>query len=95
MSDEADNKEVDAGQLKVYKLAKLYYDEGNFQRAYDIIIRLEKQGLNDELYIKTTWARLYCEILLNIKAGKTFERLRKKIEETEEIEKEDLVQTDK
>ena len=30
MNDEADNKDLDEGQLKVYKLAKIYYDEGNF-----------------------------------------------------------------
>ncbi len=84
MGDEADSKELDQEQLKVYKLAKIYYDEGNFEKSYDIIKKLEKQGLNDELYIKTTWARLYCEILLRDPvARKTVERLRKKIEEAE------------
>lgn len=29
-NDEADNKEIDEGQMKIYKLAKIYYDEGNF-----------------------------------------------------------------
>lgn len=84
-SDEADNKEIDEGQMSIYKLAKIYYDEGNFQRAYDIIKKLESQCLNADLYIKATWARLYCEIMLkDPKAKKTTEFLRKKIVETEE-----------
>lgn len=85
LNDEADNKEIDEGQLNVYKLAKIYYDEGDFIKAYEIIKKLEKQGLNDDLYIKTTWARLYCEILLkDPTAKKTADRLRKKIDEAED-----------
>ena len=88
-NDEADNKEIDEGQMKIYKLAKIYYDEGNFEKAYDIIKKLESQCLNADLYIKTTWARLYCEILLKSPiAKKTTDHLRKKIIETEETEKE-------
>ena len=87
MNDDADTKELDEGQMKVYKLAKIYYDEGKVEKAYDIIKKLEKQGLNAELYIKTTWARLYCEILLDEpSAKKTLEFIKKKIEEAEEEE---------
>ena len=46
MNDDADTKELDEGQMKVYKLAKIYYDEGKVEKAYDIIKKLEKQGLN-------------------------------------------------
>lgn len=75
---------VDEGQLKIYKLAKIYYDEGQYERSYDIIKKLEKQLLNTELYTKTTWARMYCEIQLDTqKAKKTAERLKSKVDEYE------------
>lgn len=40
--------------------------------------------MNETLDIKATWARLYCEILLeDPKVRKTVERLKKKIDEYE------------
>ena len=39
-NDELDSKDIDEGQMKIYRLAKIYYDEGNFERAYEIIKKL-------------------------------------------------------
>ena len=65
-------------------MAKIYYDEGKYERCYEIIKKLENQDLGDYLYIRTTWAKLYCEIVMkNPKCKKTAERLKKKIDEIE------------
>jgi hypothetical protein len=72
----------------MYRLAKLYYEEGQFEQSYELVKKLEKQYLNEILDIKTTWARLYCEILLeDAKVRKTTERLKRKLDEFEKKEK--------
>lgn len=74
----------------MYRLARIYYDEGQYQQAYDIIKKLERQFLNETMDIKATWARLYCEILLEEpKIRRTVERLKKKIDDFERKEKAD------
>lgn len=42
--------------------------------------------MKEELWLKTTWAKLYCEILLekHNEAVKTTDSLRKKIDESQE-----------
>jgi hypothetical protein len=66
-------------------LAKVLYDEGNFARSYGIINQLEAHLLNDELWLKTTWARLYCEIMLKKGESKrTAERVREKLNTLDE-----------
>ena len=62
--EEIDIKIIDERQLNVYKLAKILYDEGNYEEALQIIKKLERQTLNNTLYLQTTWARLYLEIVL-------------------------------
>ena len=62
--EEIDIKIIDERQLNVYKLAKILYDEGNYEEALQIIKKLERQTLNNTLYIQTTWAKLYLEIVL-------------------------------
>lgn len=87
-NDDGTNTEIDDRQKDVYTLAKIHYDEGNYERAYEIIKKLENQDLGDFLYLRTTWAKLICEIVIqNPKAKRTAERLKKKIEEIDEGEK--------
>jgi hypothetical protein len=78
--EENDSDEIDVGQENVYKLAKILFDEGKYEQSLQIITLLEKQDLKDNLWLKSTWARLYCEIVLKKEESKkTIELLKKKI----------------
>lgn len=39
-SNDEDSEEIDAGQLAVYKLAKIYFDEGAFDKSTDLLLQL-------------------------------------------------------
>ena len=77
--------------MKIYRAAKLNYDEGNYQRSYDIIFELEKQGFKDLLYVQVTWARYYCELALGMEESKrTAIQVKDKINEIAKIENENV-----
>lgn len=70
--------------MAVYKLAKIYFDEGIFDKSFDLLNQLEKQGLKDHLWIRVPYARLYTEILRGRDdAKRTVDIVRKRFEELE------------
>ena len=68
----------------MYELAKIYFEEGQYNRSIELLTQLQIQDLKEELWIKTTWARLYCEIIQGRDGAlKTLDSLKKKIEDIE------------
>jgi hypothetical protein len=86
-SEDPNFEKIDAEQERIFKLAQLLFEEGDYARSLEILTQLEKQDLKEELWLKSTWARLYNEIILSRDSTKTLEALKKKIED---IEKEEL-----
>lgn len=73
-------EKIDQGQADMFELAKILYEEGQYEASLNILVQLEKQDLKEELWLKSTWARLYCEILLQKSSAlKTLEALKKKV----------------
>ena len=89
MSKEEDPnfQKIDDGQGKMFNLAKILFEEGQYETSLSMLKDLEKQDVKEELWLKITWARLYCEILLASSCVKTLQSLKNKIEdiETEEL----------
>lgn len=85
MSSEAEPnyEKIDAELLNIFVFSKVLYEEGKYQQSLDLLIELQKQELQEELWLKVTWARIYCEILLQKDALKSLDRLKKKIDELE------------
>ena len=79
-------EKIDAGQEKVFKLSQILFEEGKYSESWEILVQLEKQDLKEEFWLKTTWARLYNEIILSKDTNKTLESLKKKIEDIESDE---------
>jgi len=82
-TEDPDFEKIDAGQAKMFELSKILFEEGKYNESLEILRELEKQDLKEEIWLKVTWARLYCSILLKRDSSKPLEGLKKKIEEIE------------
>jgi replicative DNA helicase len=82
-AEDPDFEKIDAGHASMYELAKVLFEEGKYVESLTILKELERQELKEDIWLKVTWARIYCEILSGNNGIKPLDTLKRKIEELE------------
>ena len=72
---------IDEAHADIYELAHILFEEGRYQQCEDVLVELEKQDMKEELWLKVTWVRAYCQLLLGKDCLRLLESLKKKIDD--------------